>query len=162
MQSSWGLTVKNAVGSPRTEWFSFSKAETEAVIQAVKKRLGPQYTISHLGHAATVLTLLKTNPLPTSAPDSTVLIMPLPVNGRRFLKAEYADKQYGACQAGAVVEFEDLKSWTVDDSDSDAVKAALERGCKHVKESYDYWLRKEFQLALGVSKDNFLSALLSS
>lgn len=154
--------MKNAIGSPRTEWLSFSKAESQAVIQAVKKRLGPEYTISHLGHAATVLALLKAKPLPPSAPDNTALIMPLPVNGRRFLKAEYADKQYGACQAGAVVEFPNLTSWTVDDSDSEAVKAALDRGCRHVKASYDYWLSKEFQLALGVSKDNFLSAFLSS
>jgi hypothetical protein len=132
------------------------------MIRAVKKQLGPQYTISHLGHAATVLALLKANPLPPDAPGSTALIMPLPVNGRRFLRDEFADKQYGACQAGAVVEFPNLESWAVDERDSELVKAMLERGCKHVKESYDYWLSKEFQLALGVSKDNFLSAFLSS
>ena len=154
--------MKNAVGSPRTEWFSFSKAESQAVIQAVKKRVGSQYTISHLGHAATVLALLKAKPLPNSTPDSTALIMPLPVNGRRFLRDEYVDKQYGACQAGAVVEFPNLKSWAVDDNDPEAVRVALERGCKHVKDSYDYWLDKEFQLAVGVSKDNFLSDFLSS
>lgn len=154
--------MKNVEGSPRTEWYTFSKAESEAMIRAVKTRLGPQYTISHLGHAATVLALLKAKPLPTGTPNSTALIMPLPVNGRRFLRDEYAGKQYGACQAGAVVEFANLKSWAVDESDTEAVKGALERGCKHVKKSYDYWLSKEFQMALNVSKDNFLSALLSS
>lgn len=154
--------MKNVVGSPCTEWYTFNKAESKAIIRAVKTRLGPQYTISHLGHAATVLALLKAKPLPAGTPDSTALIMPLPVNGRRFLRDEYVDKQYGACQAGAVVEFKNLKSWAVDESDTEAVKAALERGCKHVKESYDYWLSKEFQVALGVSKDNFLAAFLSS
>lgn len=154
--------MKNAKGSPRTEWYTFSQAESKAIIRAVKIRVGPQFTISHLGHAATVLALLKARPLPTGTPDTTALIMPLPVDGRRFLRDEYVEKQYGSCQAGAVVEFEQLKSWAVDESDTEAVNATLERGCKHVKKSYDYWLSKEFQLALGVSKDNFLSAFLSS
>ena len=131
------------------------------MIHAVKTRVGPQYTISHLGHAAVVLALLKANPLPASAPESTQLITPLPVNGRRFLKDEYVNKQYGSCQAGAVVEFPNLQTWMVDERDTDAVKAMLERGCRHVKEGYDYWLEKDFQVAVNVSKDNFLASSLS-
>jgi hypothetical protein len=131
------------------------------MIQAVKGRLGPKYTISHLGHAATVLALLKNNPLPSDAPDSTALITPLPVNGRRFLRDEFAAHRFGACQAGAVVEFQNLKSWAPEDNAQEPA-AALERLCKQVKESYDYWLKNEFQLPLGVSKDNFLSAFLAS
>lgn len=150
------------MGRPCTEWYTFSNAESAAMIRAVKTRLGSQYTISHLGHAAMVLALLKVKPLPAGSPDGTTLITPLPVDGRRFLRDEYVDKQYGSCQAGAIVEFENLKSWAVDESDTEAVKSMLERGCKHVKESYDYWLSKDFQLALGVSKDNFLSSFLSS
>jgi hypothetical protein len=160
-QSSWGLTVTNSIGTPRTEFYTFSKAESEAMIRAVKSRVGPQYTISHLGHAAMVLAHLKAKPLPASAPENTQLITPLPVNGRRFLRDEFVDRQYGSCQAGAVVEFPNLKSWVVDERDTDAVKAVLERGCRHVKEGYDYWLSKEFQVAVNVSKDNFLASSLS-
>lgn len=108
------------------------------------------------------MALLKAKPLPADEPETTALITPLPVNGRRFLRDEYATKRYGACQAGAVVEFENLKSWAADENDSEAVKLALEKGSKHVKESYDYWLSRDFQLPLGVSKDNFLSAFLAS
>ena len=160
-QSSWGLTVTNSIGTPRTEFYTFSKAESEAMILAVRSRVGPQYTISHLGHAAMVLAHLKAKPLPASAPENTQLITPLPVNGRRFLRDEFVDRQYGSCQAGAVVEFPNLKSWVVDERDTDAVKAMLERGCRHVKEWYDYWLSKEFQVAVNVSKDNFLASSLS-
>ena len=107
-----------------------------------------------------MLALLKTRPLPTDSAE-TPLIMPLPVDGRRFLKGEYVNKQYGSVQAPAVVEFENLNSWSVDLSDKAAVLGVLEKGCRHVKESYDYWLSKEFLLALGVAKDNFLSSVLS-
>ena len=131
------------------------------MIRAVRSRVGPQYTISHLGHAAMVLALLKARPLPATAPDSTQLITPLPVNGRRFLRDEFVHKQYGCCQAGAVVEFPNLQTWVVDERDTDAVKAMLERGCRHVKEGYDYWLDKDFQVAVNISKDHFLASILS-
>jgi hypothetical protein len=137
----------------------------------VKRRIGPEYTISHLGHAATVLALLKARPLP--ADDmSTKLVTPLPLNGRRYLRDdlakgnylldEHANVQYGACQAGAVVEFPRLSQWMVDPNDSRAVDSAITDLTTHVKKGYDYWLSKPFQLAICVAKDNFLSAVLSS
>ncbi|KAJ2966699.1 hypothetical protein NQ176_g10025 [Zarea fungicola] len=160
--ASWGLPVTNNPGDARSEWFTFSKEQTETMIQAVKTRLGQQYTISHLGHAAVVLALLQTNPLDSSAPPSTALITPLPVNGRRFLKRELQEHRFGSCQAGAVVEFNDLASWAPATESPGGVQEALGKLSRHVKESYDYWLRNQFQLLLGISKDNFLSAFLSS
>ncbi|KAF7164593.1 hypothetical protein CNMCM5623_009050 [Aspergillus felis] len=159
--SSWGLPVTNNTGNPRSEWYTFSKNDSEKMIQAVKERLGPNYTISHLGHAATVLALLEKNPVPDDAPDSTALITALPVNGRRYLHDELAVHRFGACQAGAVVEFQHLKTWAPK-GNAQGTKTALENLCKHVKKSYDYWLKNEYQLALGISKDNFLSAFLAS
>ena len=108
-----------------------------------------------------VLALLKSKPLPAGAADSTQLVTPLPVNGRRFLRDEFVNKQYGSCQAGAVVEFPNLHTWVVDERDTDAVKMMLEHGCRHVKEGYDYWLDKDFQVAVNVSKDHFLASSLS-
>lgn len=132
------------------------------MIRAVKARLGQQYTISHLGHAAMVLALLQSNPLASSTPPGTALITPLPVNGRRFLKPEFREHRFGSCQAGAVVEFKNLASWAPATQGPGDVQEALGRLSRHVKESYDYWLRNQFQLPLGISKDNFLSAFLSS
>ncbi|OAA69927.1 15-O-acetyltransferase-like protein [Akanthomyces lecanii RCEF 1005] len=160
--ASWGLPVTNSTGDARSEWFTFSKEQTKKMIQAVKTRLGQQYTISHLGHAAMVLALLQSNPLGSSAPPGTALITPLPVNGRRFLKREHQEHRFGSCQAGAVVEFKDLASWAPATDHPGSVQEALGKLSRHVKDSYDYWLRNQFQLPLGISKDNFLSAFLSS
>ena len=150
------------VGAPSTEFQVFTIAETQAILQAIKSRLGPSYTISHLGQAATALALLKVSPITDDVPGLASIIMPLPVNGRRFLKDEYVQSQYGACQAGAVVQFHDARSFVVDDNDINAVISALEKGCRISKEQYDYWLSKPFQMAVNVSKDNFLASFLSA
>ncbi|KNG52745.1 15-o-acetyltransferase [Stemphylium lycopersici] len=160
--NSWALDLKVEVGAPATEFQAFTPAETSAIVQAVKSRLGPGYTISHLGQAATALALLKLNPIPDNVSGSPPIIMPLPVNGRRYLKDEYSQSQYGACQAGAVVQLQDAKSFRVDDNDKSAVTAMLERISWISKEQYDYWLSKPFQMAVNVSKDNFLASFLGS
>lgn len=162
MQDSWGLKFELEAGTPRTIFHTFTVPESHTIIRAVKSRLGPKYTISHLGHAAVVLALLKANPPSNSIPDSQSLIMTLPVNGRRWLRDDHARDYYGMCQTGAVIKFENIKSFMVDANNKDAVIEALERGCKLAKESYDEWLSKPFQLALGISKDNFTASFLTS
>lgn len=161
MQSSWALDLKVEVGEPATEIQAFTPAETSAIVQAVKLRLGPGYTISHLGQAATALALLKLKPIPDDISGSPPIIMPLPVNGRRYLKSEYSQSQYGACQAGAVVQLQDARSFKVDDNDKNDVTTTLERISRISKEQYDYWLGKPFQMVVNVSKDNFLASFLS-
>lgn len=159
-KSSWGLATGNATGIPRTDIVTFTVAESTAIIKSVKSQVGTPYTISHLGHAAMVLALLKIRPLPSDTNDAVHLCSPLPVNGRRYLKDPDL-KRYGCCQAGAVASFPDLRSWIVDEHDREAVKKTLESGCRHVKEGYDYWLKKDYQVAVNVSKDNFLASYLS-
>lgn len=107
-----------------------------------------------------VLALLKIRPVPSDMGDIAHLCSPLPVNGRRYLKNPKMTR-YGCCQAGAVVQFPNLASWSVDENDPDAVKDTLERGCKHVKECYDSWLKNDYQVAVNVAKDNFLAGYLS-
>ncbi|KAF2125620.1 15-O-acetyltransferase [Dothidotthia symphoricarpi CBS 119687] len=160
--NSWAMDLKVDVGAPSTEFRTFTAAESRAIIQAVKARLGPGYTISHLGQAATALALLKANPIPEDVSGIPSIIMPLPVNGRRFLKDEYVQGQYGACQAGAVVQFRDARSFLVDDDEKSAVISMLAKGCRISKEQYDYWLSKPFQMAVNISKDNFLASFLSA
>jgi len=161
IKSSWGLSINNTVGIPRTDFATFTAAESIAMIESVKKRVGPEYTISHLGHAAMVLALLQIQPVPSNMGDTAYLCSPLPVNGRRYLMDPSATR-YGPCQAGAVVQFPNLGSGNVDKNDSKAVKQTLERGCEHVKEGYDLWLKNDYQVAVNVAKDNFLAAYLST
>jgi len=160
-KSSWGLSINNTVGIPRTDFATFTAAESTAMIESVKTRVGPEYTISHLGHAATVLALLQIQPVPSDMGDTAYLCSPLPVNGRRYLK-DPSLTRYGSCQAGAVVQFPNLGSWSADENESDAVKQTVERGCKHVKEGYDLWLKDDYQVAVNVAEDNFLAAYLSA
>jgi len=143
VQSSWGLRINNSGEIPRTDLVSFTTAESIAMIKSVKKRVGPEYTISHLGHAAMVLALLQIQPVSSNMGDTAHLCSPLPVNGRRYLK-DASITRYGSCQAGAVVQFPNLGSWSADKNDSDAVKQTVERGCKHVKEGYDLWLKNDY------------------
>lgn len=66
------------------------------------------------------------------------------------------------CQTGVVIKFENIKSFMVDANDKDAVIEALERGCKIAQKTYEEWLSKLSQLALGISKDNFTASFLTS
>lgn len=143
-QNSWALDQKLDAGAPGTEFLAFTAAETQAIIQAVKSRLGPAYTINHLGQAATALALLKANPIPDNTSTASSIIMPIPLNGLRFLKDEYVETQYGACQAGAVVQLPDAKAFVVDDNDKAAVVSMLEKLCRMTKEQYDLLAQQAF------------------
>jgi hypothetical protein len=137
-------------------------AECQSVIRGVKTRLGPGYTITHLAQAAILLALLKTNPLSQEESTKNSVVMPLPVNGRRYLRREFADNQYGSCQACAVVVFDRLEQFAIDFKDKDAVLNALVKGMEITRNSYDYWLNKPFLLPLGLAKDNFIAPMLES
>ncbi|KAK1522666.1 hypothetical protein CPAR01_14209 [Colletotrichum paranaense] len=159
--SSWGLPVAADTGAPRTIWRTFTVEQSAAIKAAIKTQLGPNYTVTHLGHAAMVLALLRARPLPADVSDTVVLASPLPVNGRRYLRGDAAQR-YGSCQAGASVEFAPLREWTVDESNADAVRTTLGALATHVKDGYEYWLRNEFQLAVDQAKGNFLASVLGS
>ncbi|KAH8679921.1 15-O-acetyltransferase [Tricladium varicosporioides] len=159
--SSWALEIGVESGIPCTIFASFTTIESSAIVRGIKVRLGPGYTISHLGHAATLLALLKTNPPPSTTPQIQKAIFPLPVNGRRYLQEKYSHTRYTSCQAPAVVEYDNLLSYVVNHKGEDAVVEALERGCRVAKKELDGWLKKPFLLAMGISKDNFLAASLS-
>lgn len=147
-------------GLPETSVLQLSPVECQKIIKAVKSRLGPGYTITHLGQAATLLTLLKLSALSQEALREISVIMPLPVNGRRYLREGLAENQHGSCQACAVVTFDNLEQYAIDFEDGEAVVDALIKATKVTKAAYDYWLNKPYLLPLGLAKDNFFSALL--
>ncbi|KAI4723536.1 15-O-acetyltransferase Tri3 [Aureobasidium sp. EXF-10727] len=160
--SSHAVQIGTAPGLPATAVLQIAPEDCQSVIQGVKRRLGPGYTITHLGQAATLLALLKTSPLSPRELSSKSVIMPLPVNGRRYLQEKFTDNQYGSCQACAVVVFDKLEQFAIEFDDKAAVTEALINAMKITKTSYDYWLNKPFLLPLGLAKDNFVSAMLES
>ncbi|KAK6006544.1 hypothetical protein QM012_006954 [Aureobasidium pullulans] len=161
-QESHAFQIKTNPGLPEIAILQLSPTECQKIIEGVKSHLGPGYTITHLGQAATLMTLLKLNPLSQETLQEKSIIMPLPVNGRRYLREELANTQYGSCQACAVVVFADLEAYAVDFGDKDAVVNALVHAIKVTKRSYDYWLSKPFLLPLGLAKDNFFSAMMEA
>lgn len=156
------MTIGTDPGSPDTAVLQLTTFECHKIIQAVKTRVGAEYTITHLGQAATLLTLLKLSPIPNEVLSNRSVIMPLPVNGRRYLREGFADTQYGSCQACAVVVFENLEQYALDFGNKDAVISGLIGAMKTTKTAYDHWLNKPYLLPLGLAKDNFLSALMGS
>ncbi|KAK1526732.1 hypothetical protein CPAR01_13260 [Colletotrichum paranaense] len=133
-----------------------------AISKAIKTQLGPQFTFTHLGHAAMVLALLRVSPLPGDISDALFLSSPLPVNGRRYLSGSNASIRYGSCQAGASVEFAPLRSYAVDERNPEAVRMTLASLAHHVRNSYQHWLKNEFQLVIDQVKSNFLAGFLAS
>ncbi|KAI4755621.1 15-O-acetyltransferase Tri3 [Aureobasidium sp. EXF-3400] len=160
--SSHAMTIGTDPGFPDTAVLQLTPSECHKIIQAVKTRVGAEYTITHLGQAATLLTLLKLSPIPKEVLSNRSVIMPLPVNGRRYLREGFADTQYGSCQACAVVVFENLEQYVLDFGNKDAVISGLIGAMKTTKTAYDRWLNKPYLLPLGLAKDNFLSALMES
>lgn len=156
------MPIGTDAGLPETAVLQLTNTECQKMIKAVKSRLGPGYTITHLSQAATLLTLLRLSPLSQETLQNRSVIMPLPVNGRRYLQEELADHQYGSCQACAVVTFDHLEQYAIDFDDRDAMVEALVQAMKVTKTAFDYWLDKPYLLPLGLAKDNFFSALLES
>jgi hypothetical protein len=158
-KSSHAIQIGTTSGLPATTVLQIPLVECQSVIHGVRIRLGPGYTITHVAHAAILLALLKTNPISQEDYKNNSVVMPLPVNGRRYLREEFADNQYGSCQAGAVVVFDRLEQFAIDFEDKDAVLNGLIKG---TRSSYDYWLNKPFLLPLGLAKDNFISPMLEA
>ncbi|KFA53047.1 Sat12 [Stachybotrys chartarum IBT 40293] len=137
---SWGLPLTRNPGEPLQIRHCISREDSTKITDAVRARLGPKYNIGHLGHAATVLSLLKNNPIPPSTQDTAFLFSPLPVDGRPYLLEERKTPRYGNAQAAAVVELQKLASWGIKSDNLNGVKVALDDLAKKVKEDYDYWL----------------------
>ncbi|RGP73138.1 3-acetyltrichothecene 15-o-acetyltransferase [Fusarium longipes] len=152
---SRGLKFRPGLGLPRCVIHKFSAADSIAIVAAVKSRLGPGFTISHLAQAAIVLALLD-HLKPTDLSDEQVFISPTSVDGRRWLHDDIASNFYAMCQTAAVVRVEKLKTIAVSHKDEkDKQVRALESACKDVKRSYDQWLGNPFLQALGIRVHNF-------
>lgn len=155
LQSSRGLPFTPGLGLPRCELQTLSAENSKAIIKAVKTRLGPAFTITHLTQAAILLALLDTI-RPTDLTDDEVYVTPTSVDGRRWMRTEVASQFYAMCQTAAVVRVRNLQAIHVSHQDDPEVQVqALERACREVKASYAQWLKNPYQQALGLRVHNF-------
>ncbi|KAI1070317.1 hypothetical protein LB507_010384 [Fusarium sp. FIESC RH6] len=159
---SRGLKFQPGLGLPRCVIHKFSAEDSIAIVKAVKTRLGPGHTISHLTQTAIILALLDTLK-PTDLTDDEAFISPTSVDGRRWMRPDIAKNFYAMCQTAAVVRVEKLKSIAVSHQDDKDVQVkALESASRDVKTSYDQWLKNPFQEALGLRVHNFEANYLHS
>ncbi|KAF7593964.1 trichothecene 15-O-acetyltransferase [Aspergillus hancockii] len=157
-----GTKISSGPYAPRIVTHIFTPEESGRMIKAIKSRLGPKYTITHLGQAATTQAMLEINPPSADLPGDASFVTPISMNGRRWLDDASAASFYAACLTSAVVKFNNVKSLIVDPSDKAAVVQALTRGCEDVKQSFDLWLGKPHHLPVGIAVHNFSADLMAA
>ncbi|KAL8726163.1 MAG: hypothetical protein Q9166_006880 [cf. Caloplaca sp. 2 TL-2023] len=153
----WGMSAKSYIGDgpSKTLWRTFTKEQSQNLVKVVKERLGPSYTITHLGQAALLLALVKMHPPGPDVPTSTVFCCATPINGRRYIQEPYRsyNKPYFPnCQVSGFVLFEDIKNFMQEgDRKDEKTKELLVSAAKQSKDGYAKILNRPHNLASSTS-----------
>ena len=123
------------------------------------KTLGPSYTITHVGHAAMIVAMLKhQNP---QGNEAQAILRPIVsscfINGRRYLKGDGPKGRtyLPNCQATGIVEFPDVREYTYvtsggdEECNKEKAKKALIKACKAANRSYQK-IRERESIFFGV------------
>jgi len=124
---------------PKSIHHKFSPSKSKAILQSIKSNLGPAYSITHLGHAAVILTTLKFKPPQDRPLDQKRLFSVIPINGRRYLDAKQPKSADAIplCRALSAIEFQDVERYIYSDDDSkEEVQAKLKIACEEARRSY--------------------------
>ncbi|KAL8958197.1 MAG: hypothetical protein Q9193_004702 [Seirophora villosa] len=165
---NWGLEPKSYVGDgvSRTLWRTFSQEESQRLLQAVKQRLEPGHTITHLGMSALLLALLKMHPPGPEVQDGQCWVCATPINARATIKEpyqSYTKPYFPICQANGFVVFEDMKSFAQDGQRQDEkTKELLARAAGQVKDSLNTMTTRPHHLAVSTSVVEMVAVLLAS
>ena len=117
----------------------FSVKESNAILLAVKEELGRACSVTHLGHAAMVMTVLKFKPVQDRPTHADHLASPLFINGRRYLDQGVAESQryISLCRAISAIEFRDVESYILSDNAcKEEVQKKLRLACTEAFRSY--------------------------
>ena len=120
----------------RTHCITFTRDQSTQLIQQVKLLVNSDSTITHLGHAAMILALLRSNPLP---PGSTTqhLYSPCWLNGRRYLQPPHDRTHIPICLSFAPIVFSDLQGLTLErEATRSSIKNVLLEACAMATEEY--------------------------
>ncbi|KAI4230224.1 MAG: hypothetical protein L6R36_000189 [Xanthoria steineri] len=123
-------------GSSDTLFITFTKEQSETMATAVPQRLGPGYSIIHLGQAAFLLAQIKLKP--DDIPDSSHWCCFTAINGRPYMQEPYKSyrKPYlPHCQIIGLVGFDELTNYVQRGHHTKA--KTLELLIKAVKQSKD-------------------------
>ncbi|KAF3392149.1 hypothetical protein DPV78_010718 [Talaromyces pinophilus] len=160
---NYGLNPKSGHGLPRVIFHTFTTTESDAIYKTVKAKVDPKASPAHLGHAAVLLALLKTNPTTPETPDSQIYISQSPLNGRRFLQdVKHGKTYYPIVQATCPVIYENIKQYNLVDADKETVNKYLVQAAKVAQECYDVWLKNPLTQTVAMSFHNFVTMLIAS
>jgi hypothetical protein len=132
---------------------------------AVKSVLGPSYTVTHLAHAAMVLAMLRSNPLPDDYDPSLPFVTRAIVNARTYLEfnkteglTENSKTPVALCVAVGEVVFPSLKSYQVgSQSTLTEVREKLLAACRAAHDSYLDVRRRNTILLESIPVQEFLA-----
>jgi hypothetical protein len=115
----------------------FTAAESRAIMESIKTKIGPAFSITHLGHAAMVMTALQFKS-PQERPSSNRFVSPLFINGRRYLDPKHEPKPYvPMCRAIGAVVFRDVDRYMVsEDASKEEIQQKLRLACEEARRSY--------------------------
>ncbi|KAE8453422.1 hypothetical protein EG329_010283 [Mollisiaceae sp. DMI_Dod_QoI] len=145
MKNNPGLPLLETPRPPtqETHFITLSTAQTAAILNAIKQVASPNFNITHLGHAATVVALLRSIPASLTTSSQT-LYSPCWLNGRRYLQSSGAEpgpeptKSYiPICQSFAPVVFPDLQGLALSSSaGTGEVRDVLVKACRIATAEY--------------------------
>ena len=117
----------------------FSVEDSNAILLAVKEKLGKACTVTHLSHAAMVMTMLKFKPVQERPTHGAHLVSPLFINGRRYLDQSVPGSQsyISLCRAISAIEFRNVEGYILSDSASkEEVQGKMRLACAEALRSY--------------------------
>ena len=117
----------------------FSIEESNAILLAVKNKLGKACSVTHLGHAAMVMTMLRFKPVQERPAHDARLVSLLFINGRRYLDQSFpgSRKYINLCRAINVIDLRDVETYVLSDKVTEKeVQEKLRLACADVAKSY--------------------------
>lgn len=142
----------------------FSEEESNAILKAIKIKLGLSSTITHLGHAAMFLATLKRSPRQSEELQGGPFISPCFMNGRRYLRGDnnMANCYIPLCQAVGVIVFPDVKHYItlINGTNPDPTKALI-RAVTAARTSYQSIRHQNSILSESLPIPEFLASTTS-
>ena len=139
-KSEWGIKVLSKDGyMPKAIHKRFSVEESKVILLAVKEKLGKACSITHLGHAAMVMTMLKFKPAQERPAPGAPLVSPLFMNGRRYLDQDILRSRscISLCRAFNAIEFRNVEKYILSDNPSqEEIQGKLGLACSEAIRSY--------------------------
>jgi hypothetical protein len=136
--------LRKPESSQMHHFITFTQSQSNKILHAIKTILGSEANITHLGHAAMVLALLRNAPVPELqlVSKNTVLYSPCWINGRRYIRNTDAQlpatKSYiPICQTFAPIIFPNLRDLVLHCTATQVeMKSKLLVACGIAKEQY--------------------------